>query len=129
MNRDEQRALKEWLTSIKPDGLSRNDIADELGVTRRTISSMLNPEVAAFPGLTMLRYLRLAGAVTDAPAESPIGSHLARLEARLDESIALTEEALELLREVRRQAPEAGQEGREASWTAARHSPRADSND
>lgn len=83
-NREERRALKEWLTSILPEGMSREDVAAELGVTRKTISNMLNPDQAGFGnGLTMLRYLRLAGAVAEAPRESPAGSRLAALEAQV----------------------------------------------
>ena len=85
MTKEERRALKVWLTELLPEGMSRNDVADDLGVTRKTISSMLNPESQSFAnGLTMLRYLRLAGAVVDAPADSPASSRLAALEAKVD---------------------------------------------
>lgn len=97
VTKSEKRALKEWLTSVMPEGMSRNDIADELGVTRRTISWMLNPKAEAFPGLTMLRYLQLAGAVIEAPMESPASSRLAALEGQVAESIRLTKRALALL--------------------------------
>lgn len=85
LTKQERRALKEWLTSVIPQDMSRNDVAEELGVTRRTISSMLNPNAEEFPGLTMLRYLQLAGAVTAAPTASPASSRLARLEAQVAE--------------------------------------------
>ncbi len=82
--RDEKRALKEWLTGLLPEDVSRNDVAYELGVTRKTISGMLNSDVDGFStGLTMLRYLRLVGAVVDAPSESPATSRLAAIEARV----------------------------------------------
>lgn len=71
----DKEALKVWLTSILPEGMSRNDVADELQVTRKTISTMLNPDAPGFAnGLTMLRYLQLAGAVVDAPRETPASS-------------------------------------------------------
>lgn len=109
-SRDERRALKEWLTAILPEGMSREDVADDLGVTRKTISNMLNPSQSGFGnGLTLLRYLRLAGAVVDAPQESPAGSRLARLEDEVAESNALTKEALQLLREARQPTAEAPQ--------------------
>ncbi len=83
--REEKRALKEWLTSLLPDDFSRNDVAYELGVSRKTISSMLNPDADGFGnGLTMLRYLQLVGAVAEAPAANPASSHLGALEASVE---------------------------------------------
>jgi hypothetical protein len=84
-SRDERRALKEWLTGLLPDGVSRYDVADELGVDRKTISTMLNPDRPGFGnGLTMLRYLQLVGAVDPAPQANPASSRLAAIEARLE---------------------------------------------
>ncbi len=98
VTREEKRELKLWLTSLLPADLSRNDVADEFGVTRKTVSAMLNPDSTVFGnGLTMLRYLRLVGAVVDAPTESPASSRLAALEEQVAESNHLTRRALELL--------------------------------
>lgn len=96
MRSEERAELKRWLTSLLPEGMSRNDVADELGVSRKTISTMRNPSTSGFGnGLTMLLYLRLAGAVADAPAESPGSSRLAALEATVDRSGTATTSALE----------------------------------
>jgi hypothetical protein len=81
---DERRDYKQWLTRILPDDMSREDVADELRVTRKTISNMLNPNQSGFGnGLTMLRYLRLAGALKDEPDQSPATSRLGSLEEGL----------------------------------------------
>lgn len=97
MTREEKRELKQWLTSLLPEGLSRNDVADEFDVSRKTVSGMLNPDSVSFGnGLTMLRYLRLVGAVTEAPTESPASSRLAALEAKVDRTLLLLTEALQL---------------------------------
>ena len=83
--RDDEREVKLWLTSLLPEGVSRQDIADELDVERKTISTMLNPDAKNFGrGLTMLRYLRHVGALRDAPVESQAGSRLARVEEKVD---------------------------------------------
>lgn len=107
VTKEERRALKVWLTGLLPERTSREDVADILGVTRKTISGMLNPDKAGFAnGLTMLRYLQLVGAVDEAPETSPAASRLAELEEQVRESVALTREALELLRAM----PERGRE-------------------
>lgn len=96
VKRDERRELKEWLTSLLPDGMSRNDVADELGFSRKTVSTMLNPDQPGFGnGFTMLLYLRLVGGVVDAPVESPGRSRLAALEAAVDLSGQSMTSALE----------------------------------
>lgn len=78
--------------------MSRNDVADEIGVTRKTVSTMLNPSQTGFGnGLTMLLYLRFAGAVVDAPSESPGASRLAALAETVDRTGAATTSALEEL--------------------------------
>lgn len=105
---DEERALKEWLTDILPAGLSRQDMADELRVTRKTFANMISPKQESFGhGIMMLRYLQLAGAVVDAPTESPASSRLAALEKQVAESVSLTREAIRLLREARQPNAEA----------------------
>jgi len=96
MSREEKRALKVWLTKLLPEGMSRKDVADQVDVTTKTISTMLNPEKEAFSkGLTMLRYLQLVGAVQEAPGVSPASSRLAAIEARLLELSVLLRESLE----------------------------------
>lgn len=81
--REEDRELKEWLRGLLPEGYSREDIADELNVTRKTITSMLSLSSTSFAnGRTMLGYLRFVGALRDAPEEHRQTSRLARLEAR-----------------------------------------------
>lgn len=116
VTRDEKRQLKEWLTSIKPDDMSRNDIADEFEVTRRTISTMLSPSSTSFgTGLTMLRYLQLAGAVVDAPEASPASSRLAALEAQVEAAAeSMTAGLAALAEEVRALARTQEPEGRRA---------------
>jgi hypothetical protein len=95
VKQDERRELKRWLTGLLPEGMSRSDVADELGVDRKTISTMLNPARTGFGnGLTMLLYLRLAGAVVEAPSESPGASRLAALEATVDRQGNATTSAL-----------------------------------
>lgn len=88
------------LTALLPEGMSREDVADVLGVTRKTISNMLNPEQSGFAnGLTMLRYLQLVGAVNEAPGASPAASRLEELRDEVREVTSLTRRALELLGE------------------------------
>lgn len=100
MTSEERRALKEMLTALLPKEISRNDVADTLGVTRKTISTMLNPESRSFGnGLTMLRYLQLVGAVDEAPSVSPAASRLEELRDEVRDVAALTRRALELLGE------------------------------
>lgn len=90
--------MKEWLTGLLPEDMSRNDVAYELGVTRKTISNMLNPDVDAFGnGFTMLRYLRLVGALASAPEPSRATSRLAGLEEKCDEVLGGIGDILELL--------------------------------
>lgn len=96
VKREERQELKRWLTGLLPDGMSRNDAADELGLSRKTVSVMLNPNQDGFGnGLTMLSYLRFVGAVSGAPAESPGTSRLERLEATVDRTGTATTSALE----------------------------------
>ena len=103
--RDEQRELKEWLRGLKPEDLSRADVAYELSVSRKTITTMLNPHSEGFAnGLTMLRYLRLVGALVDAPEADATGSRLAALEKKVDEVIVLLERALLAIQELRPQS-------------------------
>lgn len=81
----DRRALKEWMTGLLPADRSRADIAHELGVDRKTISTILNPETANFGnGYTLLRYLRIVGALNDAPTEPAGLSRLAAIEASLE---------------------------------------------
>ncbi len=111
VTKEERRALKEWLTEMLPAKVSREDVADTLGVTRKTISNMLNPERASFAnGLTMLRYLQLVGVVDEAPGASPAASRLEELRDEVRDVAALTRRALELLGEP--QADEAPQSRR-----------------
>lgn len=87
--------MKEWLTGLMPDGMSRNEIADALGLSRKTVSQMLNPNQDTLgSGLTMFSYLRFVGAVVDAPEESPGASRLAKLEATVDRTGAATTSSL-----------------------------------
>lgn len=100
MTKEERRALKQWLTDQLPEGTSREEIADELEVTRKTISTMLNPNRSSFGnGLTMLRYLRHVGAVVDAPKASgrPLRDHLESLEEKVADLSAMMRQALSLL--------------------------------
>lgn len=90
---DEGRAeLKRWLREVMPADLSQQAIADELGVTRKTISNLLSPNAGFGNGLTMIRYLRLAGVVADAPSS---GSRLATLEEMVYRTGSATASALE----------------------------------
>lgn len=96
--RQEKHALKTWLTGLLPEGLSRNDVAYELNVSRKTVSTMLNPESDGFGnGYTMLRYLRLVGALKDAPDATPETSRLARLQDELEETQELVRRGFEAL--------------------------------
>ena len=90
--REEQAELKRWLREVMPDDLSQQAIADELGVTRKTISNLLSPNAGFGNGLTMIRYLRLAGVVADVPSG---GSRLATLEEMVYRTGSATASALE----------------------------------
>lgn len=78
-----------------PEGMSQQTIANELGVTRKTISNFLNPEAGFGSGEVMLRYLQLAGAVHYAP--DPADSILQRLVATVTESSDATARSLEAI--------------------------------
>lgn len=95
--KEERRHLKEWLTALLPEGMSRNDVAYELGVSRKTISTMLNPDTDGFGnGLTLLRYLRLVGALREVP-ETAAPSHLEAVRVGVDELLAGMADVLEIL--------------------------------
>ena len=82
---DEERALKAWLVELLPEGWSRKDVADELRVERKTISSMLNPESSSFgQGRTLIRYLNLVGGLQRSPVGSPATSRLSAIEGKAD---------------------------------------------
>lgn len=102
MERAEKLELKRWLTGLLPADISRNDVAEEFGVTRKTVSGMLNPDSVSFGnGLTMLRYLRLVGAVTGAPVASPASSRLEALrEAVAEVQSTLTDDVVPDLSDV-----------------------------
>lgn len=78
--------------------MSRKDVADELRVTYKTISTMVSPTKRSFgKGETMLKYLRLVGALKDVPSASVASSRLARLEAELEETQNLVRRGFEAL--------------------------------
>lgn len=99
VDRDQHLEYKEWLRDLLPDDLSQQAIADELGVTRKTISNLLSPNAGFGSGIVMLRYLQLAGAVAYRPA--PEDSLLQRLLAEVAErpTRAELQEGLDTLRE------------------------------
>lgn len=67
MTKEERRALKQWLTDQLPEGTSREEIADELEVTRKTISTMLNPnaKAEALPVVVIAGQMRVPSAALD----------------------------------------------------------------
>jgi transcriptional regulator with XRE-family HTH domain len=75
--------------------MSQQAIADELGVTRKTISNLLSPNAGFGSGVVMLRYLQLAGAVSYAPERGD--SLLQRLLATVTESANQTAASLEAI--------------------------------
>lgn len=99
MERDQHLEYKTWLRDLLPEGMSQQSVADELGVTRKTISNLLSPNAGFGSGLVMLRYLQLAGAVSYAPERGD--SLLQRLVAEVAERPTRAEfqEGLETLRE------------------------------
>lgn len=99
---DENKQLKRWLRGLREQAeLSQSDVAELLGVSLKTVNNMENPREGFPNGLTMLRYLRALG-VVDSPAQAPGFGRLATLEEAVRESVALTKEALQLLRESQR---------------------------
>lgn len=92
---DDERNFKEWLTKLLPADRGRNAVAQDFGVSRRTIANMLNPKSSAWAnGYTMLRYLRLVEALKDPPAESAASSRLVRIEELARTNLAITEQAV-----------------------------------
>lgn len=99
--REEKSDLKKWLRDVLPDDLSQQAVADELGVTRKTISNLLSPNAGFGNGLTMLRYLQLVGAVTEAPSAGSRLEELAGAVAGLTMKVDLGFEMLaDRLREI-----------------------------
>lgn len=88
-------ATKEWLRSIFPSEWTREEMAEELGVTRRTLVNLLSSRAGFGNGLTMLRYLQLAGAVTAAPEENLPNARLAELEAAVKEGFEKLQTAVD----------------------------------
>jgi len=93
---EEDRVLKAWLRGLVPDGMSQSALARELGVERRTVVNLLSESAGFGYGITMLRFLQLAGAVVDAPTESPLESRLAAIEARVEQTRLLVAEGFGL---------------------------------
>lgn len=97
--KEDERELKQWLVALLPEGWSRQDVADELRVERKTVSSMLNPNSPSFgQGRTLIRYLQLVGGLQKAPAPSAT-SRLGALEAKVDLALVGVGDILDLLRE------------------------------
>lgn len=103
--RDDEIAAKRWLRQLRDDsGLSQAALAEAVGTSRRTVlNAESEREDAGWPnGFTLLRMLQELGVVTGAAVQTD--RPLARLEASVAESVALTREAIQLLREARGQA-------------------------
>lgn len=101
-------------------GLNLTQLADRSGIDRPALTNIARDNI----GLGPRRAARIADALgepvsavllpkAEAATLTTLANHLARLEAKVDESIALTNEALTLLHATRRRsraAPRSGQD-------------------
>lgn len=80
--RNEVLAFKAWLRDCREAlGLRQEDVADTMGVTVKTVQNMESPQAGLPRALSLMRYLRVLGVVTEAPVEAPGLSRLESLEA------------------------------------------------
>lgn len=68
---EEERQLKEWLVRLRTSqGLSQQQVADEVGVERKTIYNAESPKQGNVSGLTLYRMLQLYDALREDPEEA-----------------------------------------------------------
>lgn len=115
----ERSALKKWLLEARnATGETQESLAVKLGVDRKTI---YNAERIGGPlpqGLTMVRYLRALGVLSDAPVSLPGEDRLARLEEQVADLAGLVRDSLE--REVIGSRPAPARSSRKRSDGAKR---------
>ena len=69
MEPEDELQLKEWLVELRDRaGLSQQQVADEIGVERKTVYNAESPKQGNVSGLTLFRMLRLYGALADPPS-------------------------------------------------------------
>jgi transcriptional regulator with XRE-family HTH domain len=94
---NEKPALKKWLRDLRQNsGYSHDDVADLMGVTPKTVKNLQSSREGFGHGDTLLRYLKVLGALPDAPMAPPGQGRLARLEARVEQTRILVVEGLGL---------------------------------
>jgi transcriptional regulator with XRE-family HTH domain len=114
---EEVAATKRWLRELREQsGMTQAELGARMGLTARAVLNAESAKEGLPRGLPFLKMLRALGVVADAPLQAdPLDVRLQALEAEVREAVALTREALELLRAERPQGASAPRSRRQAS--------------